>query len=194
MKSPLPKQISLFLVPRRFPNISDRFVPTESDVPIPSPPADSTVFSHVLIPGETDVHSLSPASASDSQRFSERVVPNGTALGDGTEVMHVSGEIDPMLARVPVFVVEAGDDLDVVGTGIPWVSVDPEFWRSVRVAEDMTRLTRNGIAHAGDAKGETGLLRQERGRLLAADPRRTERVQLRCGRQGVVQFAEIARR
>lgn len=104
-------------------------------------------------------------------RFSERVVPNGAALGDATEVLLVPGDLDPVLARVPVFVVEAGDDLDVFGTGILWVIVDPEFWRGVLVAEDMNRLTRDGIAHAGDAKGEIGLVRQERGRLPATDPR-----------------------
>lgn len=74
------------------------------------------------------------------------------AFGDGAEIFPVPRDVEPMLARVPVLVIEAGHDLDIVGTWVLRMIVNPEFRRGMLVAEDMARLTRDRITHAGDAE------------------------------------------
>lgn len=122
-----------------------------------------------------------------------RLVVLSAAAGDGTKILPVSGDIEPVLARVPVLVVKPGDHRDVIRTGILGVIVNPVFRRRVPVAQDMARLARDGIAHAGDAEREIGLLRQESSRAPVANTRGTEGVQFSRGSQAVVHFPKIAR-
>lgn len=137
--------------------------------------------------------SATPRSLLGGPATSGRVVHLGPALGDGTEILPMSRELQSVLARVPVLVVKARDNPDVVGTRTLRMSVNPEFRRGMLVAENVTGLARDGIAHAGDAEGENGLIRQEGSSMLVADPRGTESVQLRSGRKIIADFAKLPR-
>lgn len=100
----------------------------------------------------------------------------GDALGDGPEVLAMGGRLDAVFAAVAALVVGAGEDDDILRTGVVGVFRDPVFGRHVLVADDDAGDARDRVVAGGDAVGLVGLAGQEFGRGLVADARGAEGV------------------